>query len=168
MATVLASQSGASRTSPILRGNWVFETLLGERLPKPPPGVPQLPEAVPEGLTERAMIEQHSSVAACARCHRKIDPFGFALEGFDPLGRARGGDVAVKTTLADGQPSKAWRGCGTIWRPRVANIVRTFCRKLLGYALGRETMLTTNRCSKRSIGDWKREGTIFAGLSRRS
>lgn len=143
MATVLASQSGASRTSPILRGNWVFETLLGERLPKPPPGVPQLPEAVPEGLTERAMIEQHSSVAACARCHRKIDPFGFALEGFDPLGRARAGDVHVKTTLADGRPVEGLAGLRDyLATARRQTIVRTFCRKLLGYALGRETMLT--------------------------
>ena len=54
MATVLASQSGASRTSPILRGNWVYETLLGERLPRPPAGIPVLPEAVPDGQTAQA------------------------------------------------------------------------------------------------------------------
>ncbi|MEO2021162.1 MAG: DUF1592 domain-containing protein, partial [Pirellulaceae bacterium] len=68
MATVLASQSGASRTSPILRGNWVFETLLGERLPRPPANVPDLPNEVPSGLTARQLIEKHSSVAACAKC----------------------------------------------------------------------------------------------------
>jgi hypothetical protein len=83
MATVLASQSGASRTSPILRGNWVFETLLGERLPRPPADVPDLPDKVPGGLTARQLIEKHSSVAACAKCHAKIDPYGFALEQFD-------------------------------------------------------------------------------------
>ena len=57
MASLLASQSGASRTSPILRGNWVYETLLGQRLPRPPSDVPQLPEAVPQGLTARQLIE---------------------------------------------------------------------------------------------------------------
>jgi hypothetical protein len=70
MATFLASQSGASRTSPILRGNWVYETLLGERLPKPPPGVPQLPESVPDGLTARQLIERHSAEEACAAGER--------------------------------------------------------------------------------------------------
>ncbi|MEZ6065996.1 MAG: DUF1592 domain-containing protein, partial [Planctomycetaceae bacterium] len=73
MASFLASQSGASRTSPILRGNWVYETLLGERLPRPPAGVPQLPEELPAGLTARELIEQHSSRAACAHCHVRID-----------------------------------------------------------------------------------------------
>ena len=65
MAAFLASQSGASRTSPILRGNWIYETLLGEQLPRPPVDVPLLPEQVPEGLTSRQLIEKHSSVVAC-------------------------------------------------------------------------------------------------------
>ena len=69
MATVLASQSGASRTSPILRGVWVSETLLGERLPRPPADVPKLPDSVPEGLTARQLIELHSSQPQCAKCH---------------------------------------------------------------------------------------------------
>ena len=72
MATVLASQSGASRTSPILRGNWISETLLGERLPRPPANVPDLPDSVPNGLTARELIERHSSQPECAKCHRRI------------------------------------------------------------------------------------------------
>src|SRR5690606_929880 len=99
MATVLASQSGASRTSPILRGTWVSETLLGERLPRPPAGVPTLPEAVPENLTARQLIELHSSAPGCATCHRKIDPYGFALEQFDTLGRSRSEAADTRTTL---------------------------------------------------------------------
>ena len=63
MATMLASQSGVSRTSPILRGNWISETLLGERLPRPPANVPQLPDRVPSDLTAREMIEHHSADA---------------------------------------------------------------------------------------------------------
>ena len=105
-ATFLASQSGASRTSPILRGNWISETLLGERLPRPPKDVPVLPETVPDGLTERELIEQHSSVQECAKCHARIDPYGFALEQFDAIGRYRediaGDAVDVRTTLVDG------------------------------------------------------------------
>ena len=87
MAAILAKQSGASRTSPILRGNWVSETLLGERLPRPPANVPQLPEAVPTGLSARQLIEQHSSLPECATCHVRIDPYGFALEQYDAIGR---------------------------------------------------------------------------------
>ena len=86
LAATLAKQSGASRTSPILRGNWVSEVLLGEKLPRPPKGVPILPEEAPAGLTERQLIERHSSDEKCAGCHKRIDPFGFALEGFDAIG----------------------------------------------------------------------------------
>ena len=102
MATVLAKQSGASRTSPILRGNWVFETLLGERLPRPPPNVPQLPDGVPSGLTARELIERHSSAPECAKCHVKIDAYGFALEQYDAIGRLRPKAVDTKVNLPDG------------------------------------------------------------------
>ena len=82
MAALLAKQSGASRTSPILRGNWLLESLLGEKLPKPPKGVPLLPESELDtgGLTMRQITEKHRSVESCAKCHDRIDPFGFALE----------------------------------------------------------------------------------------
>jgi hypothetical protein len=143
MATVLASQSGASRTSPILRGNWVYETLLGERLPRPPANVPQLPETVPEGLTARQLIERHSSSPECARCHVKVDPYGFALEQYDVLGRIRSNPVDTSTTLADGQKIKGIGGLRRyLLEERRDDIVRQFCRKLLGFSLGRETRLS--------------------------
>lgn len=143
MGTFLASQSGASRTSPILRGNWIYETLLGERLPRPPAGVPVLPEEVPQGLTARELIEQHSSVAQCARCHQKIDPYGFALEQYDAIGRLRTSNVDTSTTLDDGVKvnglSELRKYLTTVQRDR---FVRQFCRKLLGFALGREVQLS--------------------------
>ena len=71
LGSTLATQAGASRTSPILRGNWLFETMLGEKLPKPPKDVPLLAETVPAGLTERQLIELHSENASCSRCHRQ-------------------------------------------------------------------------------------------------
>lgn len=143
MATLLASQSGASRTSPILRGNWVFETLLGERLPRPPADVPQLPEKVPSGLTARQLIEKHSSVAACAKCHAKIDPFGFALEQYDAVGRLRPDIVDTTTKLADGHSVTGIDGLRKyLLTERRADVVRQFCRKLLGFALGREVQLS--------------------------
>ncbi len=143
MATILASQSGASRTSPILRGNWIFETLLGQRLPRPPSDVPQLPEAVPQGLTARELIEQHSSSAACAKCHAKIDPFGFALEQYDAIGRLRSHRVNTKTTLESGEEIEGLAGLRDyLLHQRRSDFVAQFCRKLLGYALGREVQLS--------------------------
>ena len=143
MATVLASQSGASRTSPILRGNWIFETLLGERLPRPPANVPQLPEQVPTGLTARQLIEKHSSAPECAKCHLLIDPYGFALERYDAIGRLRTTDVDTSTTLSDGRKVTGMAGLRDyLLQERREDVVRQFCRKLLGFALGREVQLS--------------------------
>jgi len=142
MATVLATTSGASRTSPILRGNWVYETLLGERLPRPPPGVPQLPDLVPSGRTARELIELHSSAPECAKCHAKIDPYGFALERYDAIGRLRPGPVDTLTTLSDGTTIDGIDGLRAyLLGARRGEFVTQFCRKLLGYALGREVAL---------------------------
>jgi hypothetical protein len=143
MATFLASQSGASRTSPILRGNWVSETLLGEKLPRPPANVPQLPEEVPTGLTARELIEKHSSVPECAKCHARIDPYGFALEQYDVLGRLRPVLVDTKTTLLGGTNIEGMAGLRDyLLTQRRDDVIRQFCRKLLGFALGREVQLS--------------------------
>lgn len=152
MAALLASQSGASRTSPILRGNWVYETLLGERLPRPPANVPQLPEDVPQGLTARQLIEKHSSVAACAKCHVKIDPFGFALEQYDAIGRRRAVGVDTRTKLEDGTEIDGIEGLREyLLTERRNDVVRQFCRKLLGFALGREVQLSDEPLLERMV-----------------
>ncbi|MFP6703842.1 MAG: DUF1588 domain-containing protein, partial [Planctomycetaceae bacterium] len=148
LAATLAKQSGATRTSPILRGNWISEVLLGEKLPKPPKNVPQLADAAPAGLTERQLIERHSSDAACATCHARIDPFGFALEHFDAIGRRRGEDAAglaidARTTLPDGTAIEGLAGLRDyLLEQRREEFLRQFCRKLLGYAIGRELQLS--------------------------
>ena len=148
MATTLAKQSGATRTSPILRGNWISEVLLGEKLPKPPKNVPQLADAAPEGLTERQLIERHSSDTACAKCHSRIDPFGFALESFDTIGRSREKNAAglaidSRTTLPDGSKIEGLSGLRNyLLEKRRGEFLSQFCRKLLGYALGRELQLS--------------------------
>lgn len=147
-ASTLAKQSGASRTSPILRGNWLSEVVLGEKLPRPPKGVPLLPEEAPQGLTERQLIEKHSADPVCANCHRRMDPFGFALEGFDGIGRARSKDSAglaidTKTTLPDGTVIDGLAGLReALLSTRSDDFLRQFCRKLLGYALGRSVQLS--------------------------
>ncbi|MEX2288490.1 MAG: DUF1592 domain-containing protein [Planctomycetaceae bacterium] len=147
-ATTLATQSGASRTSPILRGNWLNEVVLGEKLPRPPKNVPVLAETPPAGLTERQLIEKHSHDAACAKCHVRMDPFGFALENFDAIGRFRekdAGGLAIdsRTKLQDGTKIDGLDGLRkyllTVKRDA---FVRQFNRKLLGYALGRAVQLS--------------------------
>ncbi len=150
MATLLSKQSGASRTSPILRGNWLTETLLGEKLPKPPKNVPQLPESELNtgGLTMRQITEKHVSVESCAKCHERIDPFGFALESFDAIGRRRVNDLAgrpvdTSARLKDGSTFTDISGLRTyLISKRRDEFVNTFCRKLLGYALGRSVQLS--------------------------
>jgi hypothetical protein len=140
-AATLAKQAGASRTSGILRGAWLCEVVLGEKLPVPPKGVPILPEQPPEGLTERQLVEKHSLNANCAACHRRIDPFGFALEGFDAIGRARKADT--KVILPDGSRVDGLEGLRTyLIEKRSDDFLRQFCRKLVGYALGRSVQLS--------------------------
>ncbi len=137
----LAKHSGASRTSAILRGTWVSEVVLGDKLPKPPKGVPVLPDEAPSGLTERQLIERHSRDANCAECHKRFDPYGFALEGFDAIGRGRKADT--KTTLPDGTNID---GLGDlrdyILKHRKQDFLKQFSRKLLGYSLGRSVRLS--------------------------
>ena len=148
LATTLSTQAGASRTSPILRGNWLSETILGEKLPKPPKDVPLLAETVPAGLTARELIALHSEHDACGRCHRRIDPYGFALEAFDAIGRRRSADadgkpLDTRATLPDGTTLDGQEGLRAyLLGPRREQVVRVFCRKLLGYALGRSVKLS--------------------------
>lgn len=149
-ATTLAKQSGASRTSPILRGNWISEVLLGERLPRPPKDVPPLgdDEAGADGLSVRQRVEQHSSNPKCAVCHERIDPFGFALENFDAIGRWRQKDagerpIDTRVKSLDGAEFEGLDGLRKyLLTVRRETFVRQFCRKLLGYALGRAVQLS--------------------------
>jgi hypothetical protein len=148
MAATLAKQSGASRTSPILRGNWISEVLLGERLPRPPKGVPQLSELPPEGVSERELIARHSQDKACAKCHAMIDPLGMALEGYDTIGRRRtldlvGNPIDTQVELPDGTHLAGVDDLrGYLVTQRRGQMLRQFNRKLLGYALGRSVQLS--------------------------
>lgn len=148
-ATVLAQNSGASRTSPILRGNWVSEVLLGEKLPRPPKDVPKLPEEEDTAsLTVRELTQKHSSDPRCAGCHIRIDGFGFALESFDAIGRRRDQDAAHRpidthAVAADGTAFEGIDGLRHyLLDQRRDAFVNQFCRKLLGYSLGRSVQLS--------------------------
>jgi hypothetical protein len=110
--------------------------------------VPVLPEEAPQGLTERQLIERHSADPKCASCHQRIDPLGFALEGFDAIGRVRQADssgltIDTRATLVDGTEVSGLDGLRRyLATTRRDDFVRQFCRKLLGYALGRSVQLS--------------------------
>ena len=145
----LAKQSGASRTSPILRGNWVAEALLGDKLPRPPKDVPQLPEdEATETLTVRQLTEKHTEDPRCYGCHQRIDAFGFALESFDAIGRRRekdlgGRPIDTKAKTMDGSEFDGVDGLRNyLLTKRRDAFLRQFCKKLLGYSLGRGVQLS--------------------------
>ncbi len=144
LASVQAHEAGASRTSPVLRGNWVVETLLGEKLPRPPANVPKLPEEEgSDGLTMRQQVQKHTKTPSCAICHQRIDPYGFALEHYDAIGRFRDSEtgglkVDAKAKLKDGTEFEGIDGLRRyLLTKKQPVIARLFCRRLLGYALGR-------------------------------
>ena len=98
---------------------------------------------MPTGLTARQLIEQHSSDPACAKCHARIDPYGFALEQYDAVGRVRTTQADTTTTLFEGKSIDGIDGLREyLATERRDDVVRNFCRKLLGYALGREVQLS--------------------------
>jgi len=149
LAATLAKQSGASRTSPILRGNWVTEVLLGERVPKPPPDVPLLPDEEDlGGLSVRQLTEKHTQDIRCAGCHARMDPYGFSLEAYDAIGRFRtkeasGQPIDSRAKLSDGYEFEGADGLRELLLTgRRDAVVRQFCKKLLGYALGRGVTLS--------------------------
>jgi hypothetical protein len=165
LASVQTKQSGASRTSPVLRGNWVVETLLGEKLPRPPANVPRLPEEEGgDGLTVRQQVEKHAKAAECAVCHRRVDPFGFALERYDPIGRLREkdlGGLAVDShaRLKDGTEFDGIDGLRTYLLTTKKDVfVRLFCRRLLGYALGRAVTLSDQALIDEMVAELDRNG----------
>ena len=164
-AATLAKQAGASRTSAILRGTWLTEVVLGEKLPIPPKGVPVLPEEAPTDLTERQLIERHSRDENCMGCHKRIDPYGFALEGFDAIGRARKADT--KTVLPDGTSVDGLTDLRNyLLTKRRDDFTRQFCRKLLGYALGRSVQLSDKPLIEQMMKSDLRFGTLVEMIVR--
>jgi hypothetical protein len=143
MAAVLTLTSYPLRTSPVLRGKWVLEQILGAPPPPPPPLVPSLPhdDAVVDGLTLRQRLEKHRSQAECAACHKSMDPLGFGLEHFDPIGRWRG-EIAGKPVDSSGQLPDGTKFDGPAQLKKVLlnrkdDFIRNLTGKMLAYALGR-------------------------------
>ena len=140
--SLLTVTSYATRTSPVLRGKWILENLLGSPPPPPPPDVPDLEDTgSAEGLSIRARLEQHRANPACAACHARMDPYGFGLENFDAIGRWRsttGGEtIDASDVLPDGTRFDGPSELRDAILRRPGSFVETFTRKLLTYAVGR-------------------------------
>lgn len=141
-ASILTVTSNPTRTSPVKRGKWVLENLLGEPPPPPAPDVMELEDQAELTGTLREKMEQHRADPACASCHAQMDPIGFALENFDPIGgwRVREGNDVID---ASGKLPAGDEFTGAIELQRILTtrlkekFVRTFTEKLLTYSLGR-------------------------------
>jgi hypothetical protein len=144
MAGVLTVTSIPLRTSPVLRGKWVLEELLGARVPPQPANVGELPkdDRNDKGLSFRKQLEQHRSRTECASCHQRMDPLGFSLENFDPIGRFRteqaGQPIDSVGQLPSGEKINGPRDLRAVLLKQKTEFLRNLSRKLLGYALGRQ------------------------------
>lgn len=146
MSATLAATSFPTRTSPVRRGVWVLEQILGEHVPPPPPNVPELDAQEPkrvEGLTLRQRTELHTKDPVCANCHRTLDPIGFGLENFDAIGRWRDRNEAgvaidsagkLPTGAAFSTPSELKR----LLSGRESDLARNLTERFMAYALGRQ------------------------------
>ncbi len=143
--SILTVTSFSHRTSPVVRGSWVLENLLGTPTPDPPDDVPALEETDPESLDAqplRVRLQRHRDNPSCAGCHNIMDPIGFAMEQFDAIGRfrardARGNPIDASGQLANGRPIDGIAGLREALVEEPESFVHTFAEKMLTYAIGR-------------------------------
>ena len=146
MPATLATTSFPNRTSPVNRGVWVLEQILGEHIPPPPPDIPQLEEQDHKdvkGLTLRQRTELHQSEATCRNCHKILDPIGFGLENFDAIGRWRekndeGLTIDSAGKLPNGQGFSSPAELKGLLAQREDDLARNITERLMAYALGRQ------------------------------
>jgi uncharacterized protein DUF1592/uncharacterized protein DUF1588/uncharacterized protein DUF1587/uncharacterized protein DUF1595/uncharacterized protein DUF1585 len=139
---ILMVTSYPTRTSPVLRGKWILENILGAPPPPPPPNVPQLVEtAVGSAKSLREQLEKHRASAACASCHSRLDPLGFSLENFDGVGKYRaeegGSPIDASGSMSNGTTVIGPAGLKKVILERKDEFVEVMAGKLLTYALGR-------------------------------
>jgi hypothetical protein len=176
MPGVLAATSFPNRTSPVKRGVWVLEQILGDHVPAAPPNVPALDEqdqAAVANLTVRQRTELHRTNPVCANCHRILDPIGFGLENFDAIGQWRDRDRNGQPIDAAGELPGAQRFSGpkdlkTIIAGRGDAVSRNLVEKLLGYALGRRLEgydeIVVDNLMREIAGDGYRMQTLIQGV----
>jgi hypothetical protein len=174
-ASILAVTSNPNRTSPVQRGKWILENLLGTPPPPPPPDVPPFPETAKgeQPKTVRARMEQHRANPVCAGCHANMDPLGFAMENFDAIGTWRvvadGSPVDTSAALPDGTKLNGPHGLRELMEARQALFMETVTERLLTYALGRgvesRDMPAVRRIVKDAAAKNYRWSSIMLGIT---
>ncbi len=171
MAVFMTEYSPGLRTSPVKRGNWVVQKVLGIRVPPPPPVVPELPSD--ESKTDkpiREMLAEHHKNPFCAGCHLRFDSFGLAFEGYGPVGDARTKDLAGRPIDASATYPGGFEGNGVtglqtfIREHRQTNFVENLSRKLLAYALNRSLQLSDESLVDKMTANLKADGYKFRAL----
>src|SRR5690606_22688745 len=174
-ASILTVTSYPNRTSPVLRGKWIMENVLGTPPPTPPPDVPALEENEPGqiGRSVRERLTEHRENPVCATCHNVMDPLGLALENFDAIGRYRlrdeGGPVDASGQMANGQPIDGPQSLLDAVTAEPEEFVRVSTEKLMVYALGRGLeaydMPTVRQITRDAAKDNYRFSAIVAGVA---
>jgi hypothetical protein len=174
--SVLVLTSVADRTSPVMRGKWIMEVLLGSPPPPPPPNVPMLEETKAANggklLTVRERMEEHRKNPACMSCHRVIDPLGLTLENFDVTGKWRIKDAGVPVDptgeLYDGTPMEGPAGLRAALVKHKAAFLASFTEGLMTYALGRRVeptdMPSVRRIIREAAGNDYRLSSFILGV----
>jgi cytochrome c551/c552 len=164
--SVLTVSSYTNRTSPVLRGKWVLTNIMGTPPPPPPPNVPPLKEIASGTMRQR--MEEHRANAACAACHKVMDPIGFSLENFDAIGEWRtadqGAPIDASGVLADGYKINGPAELLAFLSARPEQFVRTMTRMLMTYALGRETQYYDMPVIRTIERDSSRQNYRFSAL----
>jgi len=168
--SILTVTSQPNRTSPVLRGKWILDNLLGTPPPPPPANVPPLKENAERDrpLTMREQMEEHRANPACASCHKLMDPLGFALENFDGVGGWRASDARVpidpSVELADGTKVDGPVALRRVLLERPEVFVGTMTEKMLTYALGRGLESYDMPAVRTIVADAGRRGYRFSSL----
>lgn len=176
MPGVLATTSFPNRTSPVIRGDWVLEQILGQHIPPPPPDIAALDKQNPQTiahLTVRQRTEMHRANPVCANCHKVLDPIGFGLENFDAIGRWRnhddsGGAIDATGELPGGKRFATPRELKRIIAGHTDEFCRNLAGKLLAYALCRQLEgydeVVADRLADATARDGYRMQTLVVGV----
>jgi uncharacterized protein DUF1592/uncharacterized protein DUF1588/uncharacterized protein DUF1587/uncharacterized protein DUF1585/uncharacterized protein DUF1595 len=169
--SILTVTSAGNRTSPVMRGAWVMENLLGAPVPRPPPGVEADLKEDPTAKkpkTVRERLESHRADKTCAACHQIMDPIGFSLENFDLIGRWRDedGDTPVDATgtLVDGTHLNGVQDLRATLMSRGDAFVTSATEKLMTYALGRRLEAYDQPAVRRIVQDARRDDYRFTSI----